>query len=195
MAFLIVGLGTAGTEHLRALEHTPGAEVIGVVDPGPVQSVVFRRRVVRLHESLFDARSSGAEPDVIVIATPTGSHASVCGDAAENFAAATMLVEKPAAGNLSDACNVLEGLGGKQNLRVAYHMAYAPEVEWALSQARQWSSRLGQPRQIECWQADPYQNDLASAQSRLGTSWLDSAINALSVLERFVTPTARTSLP
>jgi hypothetical protein len=44
------------------------------------------------------------------------------------------------------------------------------------------------------WSADPYQEDLSSAQARLGNSWIDSGINALSVIERFVTPVERRSL-
>lgn len=35
---------------------------------------------------------------------------------------------------------------------------------------------------------------MASAQARLGNSWIDSGINALSVIERFVKPVERTSL-
>jgi hypothetical protein len=44
------------------------------------------------------------------------------------------------------------------------------------------------------WAADPYQLDLVPARERLGNSWIDSGINALSVIERFARPVACTSL-
>jgi predicted dehydrogenase len=103
-------------------------------------------------------------------------------------------MEKPAADNFDDAQRLIEGIGDNQAINVAYHMAFSPEVDWALEQVNQATDHLGWPIAIESWHADPYQSELASAEERLGTSWIDSGINALSVIERFAKVTERRSL-
>lgn len=67
-------------------------------------------------------------------------------------------------------------------------------VEWALEEMAERANQLGLPIAIESRGADPYQSDLVSAQARLGNSWIDSGINALSVIERFVKPVECISL-
>ena len=129
-----------------------------------------------------------------MIATPTPTHAKVCGEVAEYFGQASVIVEKPAADNLEDALHIICGIGGKQPVDIAYHMAFSPVVEWGVREAAERAGQLGTPVAIEAWAADPYQSDLAAAQERLGNSWIDSGINALSVIERFVRPVTRTSL-
>lgn len=42
--------------------------------------------------------------------------------------------------------------------------------------------------------ADPYDVDFESAASRLGNIWIDSGINSLSILQRLMKLTERTSL-
>jgi predicted dehydrogenase len=110
------------------------------------------------------------------------------------FPRATILVEKPAADNLWDARWLLgENHDGRQ-ISVALHMAFAPEVAWGERLVRAGAYDLGMPVSIESWSADPYQADLGSAESRLSNSWVDSGINALSVIERFAHPVERRSL-
>jgi hypothetical protein len=65
-------------------------------------------------------------------------------------------------------------------------MAFAPEVIWGSKLTIAGASELGDPVSIESWSADPYQAHLDSARARLGDSWIDSGINSLSVIERFV---------
>ena len=107
------------------------------------------------------------------------------------FSGAMIIVEKPAADNLEDAERIISGVGGKQPVTVAYHMAFSPEVDWGLTETTKRARQFGPPVVIESWSADPYQPDLDSARATLGTSWIDSGINALSVIERFVKPVER----
>ncbi|MGH3831424.1 MAG: Gfo/Idh/MocA family oxidoreductase [Pseudonocardiaceae bacterium] len=133
-------------------------------------------------------------PDVVVVATPTPTHAAVCGQVAETFPAARLLVEKPAAATLADARRVLGEIGRQQAVEVAYHMSFSPEVSWAVEVARASAGILGPPVAIESAFADPYQDEPESARSRFCNSWIDSGINALSVVSRFAEPRERISL-
>jgi predicted dehydrogenase len=191
---VIVGIGIAGSVHARVLEDFPGVTVVAGVDTS-LRTLDFRGSKTPVYSSVFDITSqSQLDPDMIVIATPTPTHAAVCGEVAEYFGQASIIVEKPAADNLEDALRVVRGIGGKQPVSVAYHMAFSPVVEWGVREASERAGQLGAPVAIEAWAADPYQSDLVSAQERLGNSWIDSGINALSVIERFVRPVACTSL-
>jgi predicted dehydrogenase len=191
---MVVGLGAAGLVHVKALEEFPQVTVIAGIDTDLSQTLTFRERKVPVYPGIFDAASDKLAPGVVIIATPTPAHALVCDEVAEYFPEATILIEKPAADNLKDVRRIIEGIGGKQAISVAYHMAFSPEVDWALAQARHRADDFGRPITIESWHADPYQSELASAEARLGTSWIDSGINALSVIERFAKVTERTSL-
>lgn len=72
-------------------------------------------------------------------------------------------------------------------------MAFAPEVSWGVTTTQALGSDLGAPVSAVASFADPY--DLCeSAAPRLGSSWLDSGINALSILWRFINLTDRASL-
>lgn len=191
---VIVGVGIAGTVHARVLEGFPGVAVVAGIDTS-ARDLTFRGAKVPVYPSLFEMTADiEFQPDIIVVATPTQTHARACGEAAEYFGRASIIVEKPAAGNLEDARRIVCGIGGKQPVAVAYHMAFSPVVEWAVEQTAQQAAQLGTPVAVEAWAADPYQSDLTSARERLTNSWTDSGINALSVIERFVKPVARTSL-
>lgn len=187
---VVVGLGTAGTDHARALENVSDAQVIAGIDRSAQRSLTFKGEPLPVFESLFDITGS-IDPEIVVIATPTPSHADVCREVGEYFRDAAIVVEKPAADNLEDAQRIVDG---KQPVTVAYHMAFAPEVDWAVSEVACRSAELGPPVAIESWSADPYERELASARARLGTSWIDGGINALSVIERFAPPQECTSI-
>ncbi|MGH3827737.1 MAG: Gfo/Idh/MocA family oxidoreductase, partial [Pseudonocardiaceae bacterium] len=142
----------------------------------------------------WSAAAAHHHPDVVVVATPTPTHAVVCDHVAETFPAARLLVEKPAAATLADARRVLGEIGRQQAVEVAYHMSFSPEVNWAVEVAGARAESLGPLVAIEAAFADPYQDEPESARSRFCNSWLDSGINALSVVNRFAELRERTSL-
>jgi predicted dehydrogenase len=191
---IIIGIGMAGTVHAKALEEVPGASIVAGIDTSS-RTLTFRNNDVPVYPSIFDIVSEAdLHPDIVVIASPTPTHAEVCGEVGEYFRQASIIVEKPAADNLEDAQRIVCGIGGKQPVTVAYHMAFSPVVEWGVEETAGRADKLGSPVAIESWGADPYQSDLAAVQARLGNSWIDSGINALSVIERFAKPVERTSL-
>ena len=180
-SILIAGLGEVARTHLKALEQTPGADVVAGVDTAAVPPVSFRGHPVPVYPTPRKA-SDHHDPDVVVIATPTPTHAAVCDQIAACFPAARILVEKPAADTLPGARHVLADIGARQPVDVAYHMAFSPEVTWAARTAQASYARLGVPVAAQAWFTDPYTGQFDTATLRLGDSWIDSGINALSVL-------------
>jgi predicted dehydrogenase len=190
---LLVGLGAIGQTHARALEATPPADVIAGVDVDQSKSLEFRGRSRPVYRGVREA-SAACDPDLVVIATPTGTHAAVCDHAARWFPKARLLVEKPAAATLGDARRMLSGSGRRRPVDVAYHTSFAPEVGWGVRALDALRPGLGGLVSAELFFADPYYDDFERATATLGNSWLDSGINALSVLARFATIVRRESL-
>jgi predicted dehydrogenase len=190
---VIIGLGDIAQVHLRVLEQVPGADVIAGVDVAPRPGVTFREHPVPVYLTPADA-ARHHDPGVVVIATPTPTHADVCDEVVAAFPAARILVEKPAAATLAGAQHVIAELGARHSVDIAYHMAYSPEVDWGVAITRDRAAQLGDPAAITCSFADPYSRGPDAAKARFGTSWLDSGINALSVLRRLTTLTGRAFL-
>jgi predicted dehydrogenase len=190
---LITGLGQAGLTHLKVLEQAPGAEVVACVDTAPRPGLTFRGHPVPVYQAPHDA-ARRHQPDIAVIATPTHTHAAVCGQIADCFPAARILVEKPAADALPGARHVLEDIASRQPVDIAYHMSFSPEVTWGRQVTREHASDLGDPVAAQAFFADAYQETYETARARLGSSWIDSGINALSVLTGFADPVSRSSL-
>jgi predicted dehydrogenase len=180
---LLVGLGAIGETHARALAATPSAEVVAGVDVDESRTLEFRGAGRPVYSGMREA-SGACDPDLVVIATPTGTHAAVCDQAARWFPEARLLVEKPAAATLGDARRILSDIGRRQPVDVAYHTSFAPEVSWGQRALDDRRPELGDLVSAELLFADPYYDDFDRAAATLGDSWLDSGINALSVLAR-----------
>jgi predicted dehydrogenase len=187
---LVVGLGAAGQTHLSVLAEVPGVTQVTGVDTDPSRALSFREHKVPVYPSVLDA-SREQTPQLVVVATPTPTHAEVCDQVFECFPRSTVLLEKPAADNITDARRLLSG---GHELIVSLHMAFAPEVSWAKSVVEEEGHELGDLISMESWAADPHQFDLASATASLSNSWVDNGINALSVMDRFARVTERNSL-
>jgi predicted dehydrogenase len=191
---MIIGLGNAGLDHARAIESIPDyAMVVAGIDIAPARGLTFRDREVPVYQNAGEAYDAKVNPDVVVVAAPTRVHELACADVAKYFPGTAVLVEKPAADNLTDALRVIGNAACSKCVDVAYHMAYSPEVSWAVEQARSGADALGSPVSIEAWATDPYQANHESARATFGSSWIDSGINALSVIERFATLVERAS--
>ena len=138
------------------------------VDTGPdlPPTLPFRGKQVPVHADLMDA-ARRYDPDIVVIATPTPTHATVCQKVSAHFPHAAILLEKPAAASLSAAETLLKG---KPDVYVALHMAFSPEVAWSVRLAKDKVASFGPPVAIQSLHTDPYQADLVSAASRLNAT-------------------------
>jgi predicted dehydrogenase len=179
-----VGLGEAAEHHLAALDQLDGLAVpLAAYDPDA-------RARARCNDKLqtyssLDAMLRRERADVLIVALPTGSHARVCRELLDRRAAPTVLVEKPIATSLRE----VEALYARASecgisVRGIYHAAFAPEVEWGLEVM---DDELGRLERIEaefidaCARLEPRRRA-----HTYGDSWVNSGINALSVLTRFI---------
>jgi predicted dehydrogenase len=100
----VVGYGLAGSAfHVPLVTSTPGMKLVSVVTSDPER----RRRVgeaipgVRVLDSLRELWATAGEHDLVVIATPTGSHLAVGLEAIE--AGLPLVIDKPMAATAADS--------------------------------------------------------------------------------------------
>ena len=100
----VLGLGNAGFDlHLPALANIPGVTAVGVDPDAERRSRAAAHHRVEVAESL-DA--VGGAIDVVVIATPPGSHMALCLQALA--AGANVFCEKPFAPSVDDAQQIID---------------------------------------------------------------------------------------
>ena len=125
----VVGAGAWGTNHVRAMSRTEGAELVMVCDPS---SAACERALALAPKARatpdFAQVLSAADVDAVVLATPAKEHAQQA-RAALN-AGKHVLVEKPLALDASDAQAVLAAAEThKRTLMVGHLMLFHPAVE------------------------------------------------------------------
>lgn len=129
---LIVGLGNMGLSHALAHHRHPGAEIVGLVN----------RSAVELPEELLSypnfatfEEGMGTNPDLVVIATYTDTHADYACTAME--AGAHIFVEKPLAMTVADAERVVEtATSTGRKLVVGYILRHHPSWMRLIEEAR-----------------------------------------------------------
>ena len=106
MRFGFAGLGTATHSlHLPALARIGEAEPVGGCDPAASQRQRFEQRTgLPAHRNLAGLIAA-ASPDVVVVASPPGSHVELCVEALR--AGAHVLCEKPLAETVAGADTVI----------------------------------------------------------------------------------------
>jgi predicted dehydrogenase len=189
----LVGAGIIAETHLAVLGELPGARLAFVVDPDPGTHVVLAGVEPPRYDRLGDALAAHrSELDLIVIATPTPAHAELAAEALTG-SDARVLVEKPVVAELADLDRLRSldpALGLRSRLFVAHHFAFSPEVVWAADQIAahpEWGPVTG----ITTVFHDPYLVDAAHSFAAYGSAWVDSGVNQLSMLSRFVELTDR----
>ncbi|MET8630114.1 Gfo/Idh/MocA family oxidoreductase [Kitasatospora sp. NPDC004669] len=190
----LVGVGIIADTHLAVLAERPDVELDFTVDPRAVGPVVFRGATPPHYGGLAHALDEH-RPDLVVLATPTETHAELAAMALLR-STARVLVEKPLVHDLVGLA-MLRELDGKADVRArvftAHHFAFSPEVDWAaelLATHPDW----GPVTAITSAFYDPYVLRGPEAFSSYVSSWTDSGVNQLSMLTRFVDLTELTSL-
>lgn len=189
----LVGVGTIAETHLAVLAEISGVDLVFVVDPRADAAVAFRDGYPPHHLTLDDALGKH-EPDLVVVATPTGTHASLTQELLAQ-SAARILVEKPLAHGLDEVETLRAfdpSLGAAARVSVAHHFAFSPEVTWAadLIGDNDW----GPVTRITSVFHDPYITDADHSFAAYTSSWVDLGINQLSMLTRFVDVVGRGEL-
>lgn len=181
----LVGVGTIAETHLAVLADIPEVTLGFVVDLKPDTAVSFRGSHVRHYLAAGDALH-GQHADLVVVATPTDTHAALIPEVLAR-SEARVLVEKPLVNRLDelDALRALDpSLGARDRVSVAHHFAFSPEVTWAADLIA--DGAWGPVTRITSVFHDPYIVDADHSFAAYTSSWVDSGVNQLSMLTRFV---------
>lgn len=125
--------------------------------------------------------------DYIILATPVSTHYPLAKKIIN--AGRNIIIEKPISYDylhVEELCSLADNKGVR--LECSYHSAYAIDVDYFLDHRVLLEKEMGQMIGFECDFCDPYVKGgkiVTSAQSLYG-SYLDSAINALSVIGRLI---------
>jgi predicted dehydrogenase len=180
----IVGLGHVASYQLQALAGLEDYyEVTAVCDTEPTKagSVSDAPFFNDLPDFVGEARV-----DAVLVSVPNAQHASVC--QAIMKAGLPVLVEKPATTTVAEFDVLMELADSRGTvLHTAYHAAFARELQWYAAQ-HDLQASLGALTGFRCGFYDPYivSGQLLETALSLQGSWVDSGINALSVMRRLV---------
>lgn len=115
----LIGCGRIAANHLKAMSQ-PGFELVALCDPDPSQIEGLLRRVSAPPVARYDSHrtmiAEHPELDLVAIATPSGTHASIALDCIA--AGLHVIVEKPIALSMADA-NAIVGAAQERDVRVA----------------------------------------------------------------------------
>ncbi len=122
----VIGVGSMGRHHARVYREMDGAELVGVYDADEYQAAaVATAHGTYSFETVEELLSSGV--DAVSIAVPTSRHAEVAIRAME--AGIHVLVEKPIAGSLRDATDMMEAARVNDRLLMVGHIErYNPAI-------------------------------------------------------------------
>ncbi|MCH5191295.1 MAG: Gfo/Idh/MocA family oxidoreductase [Oscillospiraceae bacterium] len=193
----VIGLGSIFPTQLQALKQTQEIyQLLAVCDTDINKRGKFLAELLPEQKNRINIYQNSEELfqdpniDAVLIATPPATHfALACTGIKQKK---NILLEKPATMSFGE----LETLYQEAKLHnvilhIAYHAAFARDVEWFLKNKDLLRQNFGLDElcRVECGFYDPYmENRNVIEQKRaLGGSFLDSGVNALSVCSRLTT--------
>jgi predicted dehydrogenase len=183
----ILGLGHIGNYHVQALQYLSEFRLTAACDLNPDLCSIIPENVTfyqDYHDFLADTSFN-----TVIIATPNNTHYSLGCAAFE--AGKNVIMEKPATSSIQEFYN-LDALFTESNLHIyyAFHAAKAFEVTWFRNYYLNEKNRsdMGPITAFSSSFFDPYyQNGRINQRARrLDNSWIDSGVNALSVLNELM---------
>ncbi len=184
----IVGIGHVAQFHLDAISKVSGIDLVGAYDVDPIKANKLPSSVI-FYKSL-DTLLNKSLADVILISTPNLTHYELGAKIIERGRA--VLLEKPVC-TTQQELDLLIDLSArrKQFVHVALHAAFARDVEWWNNNSNNPEYSYGDLVGFNAGFFDPYIDDgkVSEVAAGLGGSWIDSGINALSVISKYIEPT------
>ncbi len=185
----IAGIGHVAAHQIAAILCLDEFTLSACCDPDPERLSGLSPEVATF--TAIDDMLAGIDLDVVVVATPNHLHVEHGIQVLE--AGRWLLIEKPAAPSREGfelLGNTLSSLGGRCS--VALHAAFGVELMWFIDQLQSGALDLPTACSFESRFYDPYFEDgrLQQRAKSLGGSWMDSGVNALSVICRLVPPAA-----
>ncbi len=184
----VVGLGRVTSYYWPALETIPGLRVAGVCDRDHDKVTLWNQ--TSPHCPAFTDLQALAEqvnPDAFVVATTSSTHYAVT-QALLPFGK-PILLEKPATSSAAEFQRLITQVSTHQiPLIVAFHNQFSRELEWFLEQKNALEQSFGKITGFFSGFYDPYgeSGTLKPHANSLISSWLDSGVNALSMIVKIL---------
>ena len=127
--FAVVGCGYIGKRHLNILSQHPECELTAIIDKDSHRLSELQHLNIPSFQSVDDYLSSDTETDVVIVATPNGTHASLAVQIMNQQK--HVLIEKPMALKKSDAEYIIQT--AKQTNRkamVVLQNRFSPVSAW-----------------------------------------------------------------
>jgi len=181
----LIGLGHIAQHQIEAIKHVDDIEIVGAHD------IVLQRSSllpgsVRFYET-FDSLINNCGADLFMVSTPNNTHFKIGMNVLQKRRA--LLIEKPCSVNQQDLNALQQEIkNSRQFCAVALHASYALDLLWYTEQIQSGKLDYGQIAGFFSGFYDPnYVNgEVIPSAIGLGGSWLDSGINALSVIARLI---------
>lgn len=185
MRIAIIGLGHVARFQIAALAGNPDWEIVGAADLRQESASILPPHVP-FHSSAPDLLEE-TDAEACLVATGHTAHYRLGKQVLES--GRHLILEKPCCSTLDQFVQLID-LAERRNrlFVVALHAAYALDLRWFL--ARRDALGLGGLTGFQSQFYDPYieNGQLLEAGRSLGGSWIDSGINALSVLATITPP-------
>lgn len=182
----IIGLGHVAAHQIAAIEQSPNFHLLAGCDLDRERHSLLGKSA-RAFVSTSEFLEGCDDLDVVIVASPNRLH--VEHGMAVMEAGKWLLMEKPLAESPEEFEHfVLRKKELSANCTIALHAAFGVETEWYCRPDGLLASDMDDLTSIHSSFDDPYVRELQLLpQARsLGGSWLDSGINALSVIGRIV---------
>ena len=183
----IIGLGHVAGHHISAINQSEKYRLIAACDSDSSRFSMLDRSIKTYAD--VDEMLNLSDLDVVVVSSPNRLH--IEHGIKVMSAGKWLLMEKPLAESQADFdkfVNSRDLLSGKCTL--ALHAAFGVETEWFFDVCDKHSLGAGEISSFEAQFYDPYFSGgaLEKRANSLGGSWMDSGINALSVICRLIDP-------
>lgn len=185
MRIAIIGLGHVARFQIAALADDPHWEIVGAADLRQERASILPSHVP--FYSSVQTLLEETDADVCLIATGHTAHYRLGKQVLES--GRDLILEKPCCSTLDQFVRLIEFAEKKdRRFAVALHAAHALDLRWFLAHRN--TFELGDLTGFQSRFYDPYieSGQLLEAGRSLGGSWIDSGINALSVLATITPP-------
>jgi predicted dehydrogenase len=160
----LIGAGSIGARHIKAIDEVAHIELVAIADPSPAASSLAAARGIPVFVDA-DSMLSGADIQAVIIATPTERHHADMMTALEHRK--TVLVEKPITATMAEAdevtryaaaqgCKVLVGHQRRYYpcARTAREIIQSGRIGRLMAVSGQWTTRKDDEYYAPAWRRD-----------------------------------------
>ncbi|MDD4078021.1 MAG: Gfo/Idh/MocA family oxidoreductase [Bacilli bacterium] len=180
--FALIGLGTIAKRYYLGLKESPVLDLVGVCDKSEESKSRALYSAYPYFKSYRDMIAN-TKPDFVLDATPPATHFNIGKDVLN--LGCNLLIEKPATTSHQDFLELIN-IAKEKNLLIdiIFHWNYGSEVLYLQDKIKE----LPQIERIKTNINDPYYDNNRIKPDKVGLegTWLDSGVNALSMISTLV---------